>query len=257
MLSKVRISEIQSLKLRKFRKKQKLFIAEGPKLVGELLNSKFILHSLYFVDRRKVNIPFEKCLDDQLFSITEKELSRISLLKTPNQVLALFHMDQTPNLTPQNISDLVIILDEIKDPGNLGTIVRTADWFGIKNIVCSENCVDIYNPKVVQATMGSIARVNVSYADLKCFISDIPPEIDVFGAMADGKNMYDMELPSKVVLIIGSESHGISEELIPFLTERISIPPFASDFVLHAESLNASIATAIICSEFRRQIKYR
>jgi TrmH family RNA methyltransferase len=190
----------------------------------------------------------------EVFEISNKELDRISMLKTPNQVLALVSIPGQTMLKPSAPDDLTLVLDEIKDPGNLGTIIRTADWFGIKKIICSENCVEIYNPKVIQATMGSIARVEVIYANLVSIFSELPKGVKIYGTVLDGKNIYKTELRQNSYLVIGSESHGISKEIMKYITDFITIPTYAASSA-QAESLNASIATAISFAEFRRQSK--
>ncbi len=254
MLSKKYIKLIQALKMNKFRKQKQLFIAEGPKVVGELLNSPYHLHLLIATDEF-VPAPNNQHFEDKTLRISSKELDRISLLKTPNQVLAVFEMVSNPDPVPVISDNLTLILDSIADPGNLGTIIRTADWFGIPQIICSENCVDLYNPKVVQSTMGSLARVNIYYTPIVDYINRLPAHIPTYGAVMDGTPVYNLQLPRSAALVIGNESHGISEEVLTQINHRISIPISASSTGQHAESLNASIAAAILCSEFRRQNK--
>lgn len=255
MISKNQIKFIRSLHQAKYRRIEKLFIAEGPKVVGELLRSRFTIKSIFalsdWIQENKVNIPESI----EVFDISPKDLERISTLVTPNQVMATIAISEFVQPQSQLPIDLTIVLDNIKDPGNMGTIIRTADWFGIDQIVCSENCVDIYNPKVIQATMGSISRVSVLYTNLLEFLSKLPNRAKVYGTLLEGDNIYKSELHSKAYLIIGSESHGISEELKKYITHNITIPTFSSK-ATGAESLNASVAAAIICSEFRRQSKY-
>ena len=223
-------------------------------MVKEFLQSRFRLHSLFATaDFEETQIP--KTLIDHLHRITQKELERISLLKSPNQVLGLFQMREDESGPSKQPDDLILILDDIKDPGNLGTIIRTADWFGIKSIVCSPDTVDVYNPKVIQSTMGSLARVRVYYADLENYLEQLSETTTVYGAMLNSQSVYEMQLPESSVLIIGSESHGIANNILPYVNHKISIPTFSSSGNTRAESLNASIATAILCSEFRRQHK--
>lgn len=254
MLLKNQIKFIQSLKQKKIREQEQLFIAEGEKIVLELISSNIKIKQLFalkeFFEENAIDI-----ITDEYIQITSKELEQLSLLTTPNKVIAVCH-------TPQYILDelkfgdaLTIILDGIRDPGNMGTIIRIADWFGIEHIVCSNDTVEAFNPKVVQATMGSIARVKVHYTDLQTFftaekIADIPR----FGAVLQGNNIYKQQLPHAGFIVIGNESKGISELLMPLINHKLSIPSF-SHFTSsggEAESLNAAIATAIICSEFRR-----
>jgi TrmH family RNA methyltransferase len=215
------------------------FVAEGVKTVQELLHSGFSPHSIY-------------CTDEVLFQdhsevlrrISPADLDRMSALKSPNKVLAVFDI---PGPEKISLDQWILVLDGVQDPGNLGTIIRLCDWYGIRNIICSENSVDCYNPKVVQATMGSIARVRVHYHDLESWLKDYP--YNVFGAVMDGTNMYTLQLPSKGVLLMGSESHGISKEIEPLIHSRITLPQFGQP---SAESLNVAMATAICLSEIRR-----
>jgi len=254
MISKNQIQHIKSLTISKFRKMHGEFIAEGPKIIDELLNSSFKVKHVFALEEwiNAYGSVLQK--DISIVKVSEKELDRISNLKNPNQVLAVVEMP-TSKKPPKSINDLTLMLDNISDPGNMGTIIRTADWFGIKTIICSENCVDIYNPKVVQATMGSIFRVNIHYIDLEENLKKTPPGPNVYGTFQDGKNIYHTELDGKGIVVIGNESKGISANLHPFITEKISIPSYSAINRQSAESLNASIASAIICAEFRRQSK--
>jgi len=239
--------------MNKFRKKNGRFIAEGPKLVQELLLSSFAAETLCATEEWIHENGSRIKKDVQIISITEKELNRISALKKPNQVLAVVKIPDQPNQLPDMDKNLVLMLDNISDPGNLGTIIRTADWFGIQNILCSENCVDVYNPKVVQATMGSIFRVNVNYVSPEKYLERLPKNIPVYATMLDGKNLYEVLQDKKCVLIIGNESHGISEYLLPYVTKKIRIPDYSFAKSFTAESLNASVAAAIVIGEFSRK----
>ena len=253
MISKAQIKHISSLKLLKFRKANGEFVVEGEKMVHELIMSDYKVNALYATPAwleanqeliRKYQLNAEK--------ISPKELERISSFKTPNQVLATA---QIPiNLELQiNFEDLILVLDDIRDPGNLGTIIRTADWFGIRMIVCSQNTVDLYNPKVLQASMGSFMRVNVFYEELTSFIKKAKSEkVNVYGTFLNGMNIYAEKLAEKGLIIIGNESQGISPEIEKLVDHKISIPSYTINPALQAESLNASIATAIVCAEFRR-----
>lgn len=255
MLSKSQISFINSLKQKKYREEHQLFIAEGAKIVPELLNSSVVVKQIYatseFLRNNKIPNTVER------FEIKENELDRISALTKANEVLAVCE-------TPQYILDndslkgkLTLVLDDIKDPGNLGTIIRIADWFGIENIVCSSETADAFNPKVVQATMGSIARIKLHYVSLTEFIKYQVSSIkyQVFGALLEGENIYTEKLSSEGLIVIGNESRGISEAVQALITDKISIPSFShyKSGSGEAESLNAAIATSIICSEFRRR----
>ena len=245
MVSKSQIKQLLQLQQKKYRDDQKLFIAEGPKIVNELLSSKYKVKEIYATKEFK-----SSGLHFTINHITEKELEQISALTTPNQVLGVFDM-HTDVSSPfiDGTSSLILALDDIRDPGNLGTIIRISDWFGISKIICSENCVDVYNPKVVQATMGSIARVEVTYVNLLSTLNEFKNQkTKIYGAVMKGKNIYSEKLSGNGVILIGNESRGISERFIQFVTDKISIPNFGK-----ADSLNAAIATAVICSEFRRR----
>jgi RNA methyltransferase, TrmH family len=255
MLSKNQIKFVNSLKQKKYREEHNLFIAEGAKIVPELLASRIKVKQIFatsdFLRKNKIDNETER------FEIKETELERISTLMTPNEALALCEIP-TFELDLETFKDkLTLVLDDIKDPGNLGTIIRIADWFGIENVVCSNETVDTYNPKVVQATMGSIARINVYYVNLTEFFQQQTTnnKQPVLGALLDGENIYSKQLPSSGFIVIGNESRGISEEIQQLITDKISIPSFSNykQNSGEAESLNAAIAAAIICSEFRRR----
>jgi len=240
MLSKNQIKLITSLKQKKFRNEHQLFVAEGEKIILELLNSKFQLHQLF-----TATLNFD--VSDVLQTIiTPKELIKISFLKTPNDALAVFKI---PKPEPIDFSKLIVALDNVRDPGNLGTIIRLCDWFGVTDLVCNLETVDCFNPKVIQATMGSIARVNMSYLDLKSFLSERKETVKI-GAFMDGESVYDKNLPNTGILVLGNEANGISKEVESQITERIFIPRFGD--LKAAESLNVANATAILLSEFKR-----
>lgn len=241
MLSKNQIKLITSLQQKKFRKQYGLFLAEGIKVIQELLNSNFELHHLYVTEDL-----FKNIAKDKIDFITEAELKKITALTTPNNCLALFKIPQEQEI---NSDGLVVALDDIRDPGNLGTILRLCDWFGVKDVVCSKETVDIFNPKVVQATMGSITRVNVVYADLQDFLSNAAEP--VYGTFMDGENIYQSVLPAKGVIVMGNEANGISPVIEKLCTQRIAIPRFGD--LQQTESLNVATATAIILNEFRRE----
>lgn len=254
MVSKSQISFIKSLHQKKNRHEHRLFIAEGVKLVTEILNSDFTVHAIYTTKALLDQHPsFEanvsKNIEIHIVSVSEME--RISGLNTPPEVLIVAKIpdrDHGKLFTKAFYQqDLVLMADDIRDPGNLGTLIRIADWFGIKQLVCSEETVEVYNPKVVQATMGSLVRVKVQYADLKEVLTEVKG-IPVYGALLEGRPIYSESLQAEGVLLLGNESHGISNELIPFVTRPVSIPRFGG-----AESLNVAIAAAVMCSEFRRR----
>jgi TrmH family RNA methyltransferase len=240
MLSKNQIRLITSLQQKKQRFVHQLFFAEGIKVIQELLNSNFELVHLY-----STQSDFEDVSDDKHTLISENELKKISALVTPNTCLAVFKIPTERKIVE---SGLILALDSVRDPGNLGTILRLCDWFGVNQIVCSKDAVDIYNPKVVQATMGSIARVNVSYVDLENFIGQT--QLPVFGTFMDGNNIYKSILHQEGIIVMGNEAKGISPELEKLIKNRLTIPRFGS--LQQTESLNVATATAIFLSEFRR-----
>ena len=250
MLSRNQAKYINSLKLSRSREELGEFVAEGVKVLGELLSSDWEISKIFalpeWIDTNLETLR-KKGLDCQ--EVNEQELKQISQLSTPNQVLATVKRPSRDVGSGTDLSGLTIMLDHIQDPGNLGTIIRTADWFGIGQIICSHHTADLFNPKVIQSTMGSFIRVKVGYTDLRQFLEKLPEQIQVYGSMAGGENIYTTEITKDAILIIGNESHGISPSLLPYLSKRIGIPGSKSG----AESLNASIATAIICAEFYRK----
>ena len=240
MVSKNQIKLITSLQQKKYRVANQMFFAEGIKVVNELLASNFELVHLYTTEN-----DFQTVSNENKTLIDQADLRKITALATPNSCLALFKMaDVKPIVT----DGLVMALDSIRDPGNMGTILRLCDWFGIQQIVCSKETVDVYNPKVVQATMGSLTRVNVAYVDLKEFITST--ELAVLGTFMDGENIYKTELPENGIIVMGNEANGISKEIEAIVSQRLSIPRFGS--VQKTESLNVATATAIVLSEFKR-----
>ena len=238
MLSKNQIKLIKSLELKKNRKRVGLFVAEGPKVVGDLLRAGYRPYSFFSTQPRP---------DAEL--ITDDELRRISFLQHPQEVLAVFHIPPS-SLLPSPSSLLSLALDGVQDPGNVGTIIRIADWFGISNIYCSPDTADVYNPKVVQATMGSLAHVTITYCDLVPLLREA--DVPIYGTLLDGQNIYEQPLSDKGVIVMGNEGNGISPEIRQLVTHKILIPNFNKNHET-AESLNVAIATAITCSEFRRK----
>lgn len=247
-LSKNRIKYIHSLEQKKNRKADKVFLAEGPKLVGDLLGHfpcQFLLATSEWLSR---DHPLSVT---DVTEVSEEELSRASLLKAPQQVLAVFRQpDEEMDVSVIN-SSLCLALDDVQDPGNLGTIVRLADWFGIEHIFCSSNTVDIYNPKAVQATMGGIARVKIHYASLPELIRSLK-NIPVYGTFLDGENMYGQPLSENGLIVMGNEGNGIGKEVETLINRKLYIPNYPANRET-SESLNVAIATAIVCAEFRRQ----
>lgn len=241
MVSKNQIKLITSLQQKKYRKQEQLFFAEGVKVVQELLHSNFELQDLFTTKQDFLTVPKNK-----VHAISEAELKKVSALTTPNTCLAVFKIPKVKEMVEKG---LIVALDDVRDPGNLGTIIRLCDWFGIETLFCSEESVDIYNPKVVQATMGSISRVNVVYGNLETFLSQT--KLPVFGTFMDGKNIYQEELPKEGIIVMGNEANGISTSVEKLVSERIAIPRFGNLQV--TESLNVATATAIILSEFKRK----
>lgn len=245
MISKNQIKQITTLHKSKGRKKSGLFIVEGPKAVEEFLNSNMEIEAVYGT---REWIEFAPQILDSAEMISEKELHSISTQKHPNQVLAVIKMPPA-STPPTQIEDLHLVLDTIQDPGNMGTIIRIAEWFGIKHIICSQETADIYNPKVVQSTMGSISRVNISYTNLVDWLGSINGAAPVYGTLLSGENLYETKLAQKGLIIIGNESKGISEDVAFYISQGIKIPAYSDS---ETESLNAAIATGIVLGEFRR-----
>ncbi len=240
MLSKNQIKLIKSLSQKKSRQQLGLFTVEGIKGINEFLNSDFELESLF-----TTKLIFE-ARNQLVIQISETELRKITALKNPNTALAIFKIPE--QIKSKNLG-LIVALDAIRDPGNLGTIIRLCDWYGVKDLVCSLNTVDCYNSKVVQATMGSLTRVNVTYLDLEDYLES--NKTDVFGTFMTGENIYTANLPSEGIVILGNEANGISESINSMVNRQITIPQFGKN--KSAESLNVANATAIILSEFRRR----
>ncbi|WP_405207958.1 TrmH family RNA methyltransferase [Aquimarina sp. LLG6339-5] len=242
MVSKNQKKLINSLHQKKYRKQHGLFVAEGKKVINELLEADLKLHSLFTLDASYFKISSEK-----VFTVTETELKSISFLTTPQFAVAIFYIPETQSVTNDG---LILALDDVRDPGNLGTIIRLCDWFGITDLVCSEQTVDCFNPKVIQATMGSVTRVNIVYTNLERFLMAEREEIPVYGTFMDGDTIYGEQLPKKGIIVMGNEANGISSDVEQFVNKKIAIPRFGITPV--TESLNVATATAIILNEFRR-----
>ena len=259
MISKNQLKYVRQLEQKKYRKREGLFVAEGTKVVGDLLKRyqpKAIFATAEWL--RSSIVPEVYKNRHEVFEISEEELYRLSFQQHPQQVLALFPI-------PENQSDrvfdsilnhkpcsLILALDGIQDPGNLGTIIRIADWFGIETIICSDDTVDTWNPKVIQATMGSIARINIVYTDLPRFLDKLPTDFPIYGTFLDGEDIYRQELSHHGLIIMGNEGNGISKAVGEHINRRLLIPDFHQGET--ADSLNVAIATAITCSEFRRRL---
>ncbi len=238
MVSKSQTKLITGLQQKKYRDKNGLFVAEGPKIIEELLRENIKLHSLFSTDKNQI-------IKENHYLVTDAELQKLSNLKTANTALAIFEI---PNPTAILDSGLIVALDAVRDPGNLGTIIRLCDWFGVQQLLCSEDTADCYNPKVVQATMGSLVRVQVHYLSLPDFIKN--SALPIYGACMEGGNIYSEKLEENAILVMGNEANGISEEIMNLLTHKITIPRFGK--IQKTESLNVAMATSIFLSEFKR-----
>lgn len=245
MLSKSQISLLRSLQHKKFRKEYGLFLVEGHKSVIEFVNAAYQVDTIYHTPEiapKMMNL--SRKINFQEISLTD--LEKISSLKTPQEVIGLVKIPKWPQLNYNLLKNrFSLVLDGVQDPGNMGTIIRTADWFGITDIICSDDTVDVYNPKVVQATMGSLARVNVHYGDLIDILTEI--KLPLFGAMLDGENIYSTNFGNEGLLAMGNEGNGLRPEIQALINKKVTIPRIG-----HAESLNVAIATAILCSEIKR-----
>ena len=240
MVSKSQLKLITSLRQKKYRNNHKLFFAEGIKVVNEFLASDFKVHTVFCTDDFSHILP-----SDKIQFISDTELRKISLLKSPNQVLGLFEILSKKEVES---SGLTVVLDAVNDPGNLGTIIRLCDWFGVTQIICSEDTVDCYNPKVVQASMGSLTRIPIKYTGLEAYLTSVNKPI--YAAIMDGKNVYQSKLKSDAIVVMGNEANGISKEILDLVTDTLTIPQFGA--LQKTESLNVATATAILLSEFKR-----
>ncbi len=245
MISNKSIKYIKSLQLKKYRKQEKLFLVEGAKSVLEVLGSDYEIKTLLgaeqFFEQNKTpldNASFET------YNVTENQLSTMSNFKSNKTALAVVRMKESNSITFME-NEWILALDDINDPGNLGTIIRIADWYGINKILCSDNTAELYNPKVIAASMGSFTRINIYYDNLNEKLNNC--KLDIYGTLLQGKNVHEMTFTEGGIVLIGNESHGISDDLIPLINHKITIPRFGQ-----AESLNAGIATAIICDNLRR-----
>ena len=248
MLSQNKIKYLTALHSKKFREKYNIFLAEGDKICLEIVTSKKVkIEEIFAVSSWiEKNAELLQPFRDRLIEISEAELKKISCLTTPNQVLISAHQ---PSFEIDKLlinSSLSLYLDGIQDPGNMGTILRNADWFGIENVFCSDTCVDIFNPKVIQASMGAFLRVKSQEIDLEALITENLP---IYGALLEGNNIFEEKLSANGIIVIGSEGKGISDALLPFITHKIKIPAYGNG----AESLNAAVAAGIICAAFRNK----
>lgn len=256
MISKNQIKWVKQLEMKKYRQREGLFVAEGPKVVGDLLACGYVPRQLFATPEWSMvcsatSGDASHAKDVQWTEVSDEELSRLSFLQHPQQVLAVFPIPPVASCLSTPTTHLSLVLDGVQDPGNLGTIIRLADWFGIDTIYCSPETADAWNPKVVQATMGSIARVHLIYTDIVELLSRTT--LPVYGTLLDGDNLYEQELDNEGLIVMGNEGNGISAAVRPLVTKRLLIPAFHSEATSRAESLNVAIATAIVCSEFRRR----
>jgi TrmH family RNA methyltransferase len=245
MLSKSQISFIKSLHQKKYRKEHGLFIVEGIKSIKEFIQSSYQIHTIFY-NSEQYNLLPKLPANINLFEVKNAELDKISTLQTPQGFLALVHIPKNKELDLKELKNqFTLVLDGVQDPGNMGTIIRTADWFGFKNIICSADCVEVFNPKTVQATMGSLSRVNIYEADLQALLT--ANTIPVFGALLDGESIYKTQWGAEGLIILGNEGKGISPEVIKKINKPVTIPRIGE-----AESLNVAVSAAIFCAELVR-----
>jgi TrmH family RNA methyltransferase len=253
VLSKNQIKLISSLQKKKFRDQHQLFVAEGYKLITDLLESKLETKYIIHTKQAIINDLAKYNRKTEFIECDASDLKKISSLKTPSDIIGVFKIPNSDFDKKDINQSLSILLDDVQDPGNLGTIVRIADWFGIQYIFCSKNTVDLYNPKVIQATMGALARVKVIYTDLQLLVDEFgSSNFPVYGTFLEGETIYKSDLSTKGFIIMGNEGKGISPILKPLVSKKLFIPNFPSDQAT-SESLNVSVACSIVCSEFRRR----
>jgi RNA methyltransferase, TrmH family len=249
MLSKSKIKLITSLAHKKYRDETGLFVAEGVKLISDLTN---VFHCEWLVYTPQRENEVRHLQADEKIAVEEKEFHKISMQKSPQGMLAVFRKKPAGEISKEVLAgELSLALDDIQDPGNLGTIIRIADWFGIKNIFCSTATADAYNPKTIQATMGALARVDLHYVNLSEFLSEMK-NIPVYGTFLNGTDLYTRDLTPNGIIVMGNEGNGISQEIAQLVTGKLMIPNYPKDAAT-SESLNVAVATAIVCGEFRRR----
>lgn len=254
MLSKNKQKLIRSLDRKKNRDAEGLFLAEGPKLVTELL-AHFRCRLLVGEPAVLSKVPFEENAVAERVEVTAEELARVSLQRAPQGVLAVFEKLQpvaAQSLLPVAGRSLCLALDGVQDPGNVGTIVRIADWWGIEHVICSHDTADVFAPKTVQSTMGALGRVGVHYTDLPAWLDALPAGTPIYGTLLDGDNLYDSELTPHGIIVMGNEGNGLSAAVRERVSHRLLIPSFPPDRPT-SESLNVAVATAVTCAEFRRR----
>jgi TrmH family RNA methyltransferase len=255
MISKNKIKFIRSLESKKERYAAKLFVVEGEKIIEEILKSDLKVEEIFALDSwLNANEWLWTSKKAMVTSATPQEIEKISFLKSPQPVVCLVKLPESIFSLSQFEGQLSLLLDRIQDPGNLGTIIRIADWFGIENIICTPDSADAFNPKVVQATMGAICRIKVSYQDFASLLPEISKTGSaIYGATLEGENIYNTSLKSSGFIMMGNESNGIAEEWRPFLTQQLFLPNYPAG-AKRSESLNVAIATSLICGEFRRRM---
>lgn len=247
MLSKSQIGFIKSLHQKKYRKAHGLFILEGIKSIVEYIPSDYQIQSIYYLSQYQSLLP-QLPANIKLFEVTPAELDKISTLQAPQGILALVNIPEPAPLDLRRLQgSFSIVLDGIQDPGNLGTVIRTADWFGFSHVICSPDTVEVYNPKTVQATMGSLCRVKVSYQELPALLKDT--DLPVFAAMLEGSSLYETSWGNQGIIVFGNEGKGISPEVIDLISRPVTIPRVGG-----AESLNVAISAAIFCADIRRNL---
>lgn len=246
MLSKAQISLITSLQNKKYRKQHGLFIVEGIKSVAEFVSSSYQVESIFYTGDANTKVG-KISHNIKSYALTEAEFQKISTLKSPQGILALVKLPAAQRLDIVDLKNsFTIVLDDVQDPGNLGTIIRTAEWFGISHIICSVGTVDAYNPKVVQATMGSLARIQIHYTDIQKLIAET--QLPVYGALLRGQSIYQMDWGNEGLIVMGNEGNGISAAIENLVDHAVTIPRIGQ-----AESLNVAVATTVFCSEIARQ----
>ncbi|MCU4175997.1 RNA methyltransferase [Carboxylicivirga sp. N1Y90] len=253
MLSKNKQKHITALGRKKIRDQEKLFVAEGQKLVLDLLQSDLNCQYL-IVDEKWISTQSSLNTDVEIIKTSSDSIKKVSGFKSTPSIIGVF--EQNSHRLEMNTlkNQLCLFLDDIQDPGNLGTIIRLADWFGIKSVICSKACADVYNPKTIQSTMGAIARIQTHYVETLPFFEEYKSlNCPVYGTFLDGKNLYQEELNNNGLIIMGNEGKGIQDKLEPYVSSRLFIPNYPPE-VATSESLNVSVATAIICAEFRRRL---
>lgn len=252
MISKAKIKYIRSLELKKNRQREGVFVAEGPKAVGDFLKTRPALFIACTESWKNSGATSQHPQAAETAIVSHEELCKISFMQHPQEVLALFPIPQNNPHSQPGSEELCLALDDVQDPGNLGTIIRIAHWFGISRIYCSPGTADAYNPKTVQASMGSLAHVNLVYTPLPQLISSLPPHYPVYGTLLNGENIYHTHLTPHGLIIMGNEGSGISVDLQSQITQRLRIPNYPPETPT-ADSLNVSVAAAVVCSEFRRR----